>query len=136
VLVIGFLMLISLLLTTAVAAAWHVISTWLPLSKFFLTIVGLVVSVGLNAILFALIFKWLPDVPVRWRHVWAGATFTAVLFEIGKVLLGIYLGRQGAASSYGAAGAVILILLWIYYTSVILFTGACFTRACADNLAR
>jgi len=133
VLVIGFLMLISLLLTTAAAAAWNVISAHLPLSKFFLTVAALAVSVGVTTTLFALIFKWLPDVPVRWRHVWTGAALTAVLFEIGKVLLGIYLGRESTASSYGAAGAGVLLLLWVYYNSVILFTGACFTRAYADT---
>jgi membrane protein len=132
VLAIGFLMLISLMLTTAAAAAWNVISAHLPLSKFFLTVAALAVSVGVTTTLFALIFKWLPDVPVRWRHVWTGAALTAVLFEIGKVLLGIYLGRESTASSYGAAGAVVLLLLWVYYNSVILFTGACFTRAYAD----
>jgi len=133
VLVIGFLMLISLLLTAAAAAAWNVISAHLPISKFFLTVAALAVSVGVTTTLFALIFKWLPDVPVRWRHVWTGAALTAVLFEIGKVLLGIYLGRESTASSYGAAGAVVLLLLWVYYNSVILFTGACFTRAYADT---
>lgn len=133
VLVIGFLMLTSLLLTTVIAAAWEIISGYLPLSKFFLSAAGFIVSAGIIAALFALIFRWLPDVPVRWRHAWIGGAFTAVLFEIGKLLLGVYLGREGTASSYGAAGAVVLILLWIYYTSIILLTGACFTRAFSDR---
>lgn len=133
VLTFGFLMLVSLALTTTIAAAWDWISAWLPLSKFFLTAAGFLVSAGITATLFALIFKWLPDVPVRWRDSWIGAAFTAVLFEIGKLLLGIYLGQQSASSSYGAAGAVVLILLWIYYASIILLTGACFTRAYQDS---
>jgi membrane protein len=135
VLVIGFLMLISLALTAVVAASWDLLSVYLPLSKVLLSIVGFLISAGITATLFALIFKWLPDVPIRWPHAWTGGVFTAVLFEVGKVLLGIYLGREGTASSYGAAGAVILILLWIYYTSVIVFTGACFTRARRDQAA-
>ena len=115
VLVIGFLMLISLLLTAAAAAAWNVISAHLPVSKFLLTVAALAVSVTITTTLFALIFKWLPDVPVRWRQVWTGAALTALLFEIGKVLLGVYLGRESTASSYGAAGTVVLLLLWIHY---------------------
>lgn len=133
VLVFGFLMLTSLLLTTAVAAAWELISAYLPFSKFFLGVAGFLVSAGISATLFALILKWLPDVPIRWRDVWIGGAFTAALFEIGKLLLGIYLGRESTASSYGAAGAVVLILLWVYYTSLILLTGACFTRARRDS---
>lgn len=129
VLVIGFLMLTSLLLTTAVAAAWNFIALYLPLPKVFLAIIGFLVSAGLSASLFTLIFKWLPDIHIRWREAWIGGAFTSVLFEAGKILLGIYLGRESTASSYGAAGAVVLILLWVYYTSVILLTGACFTRA-------
>ncbi|HYR58326.1 MAG TPA: YihY/virulence factor BrkB family protein [Chthoniobacteraceae bacterium] len=133
VLVIGFLMLTSLILTTATAAAWDLISAYLPVSKFLLSAAGFVISATIIATLFALIFKWLPDAPVRWRETWIGAGVTAALFEIGKLLLGIYLGRASAASSYGAAGAVVLILLWVYYTSVILLSGACFTRACHDE---
>ena len=133
VLVIGFLMLTSLLLTTAIAAMWELISVWLPLSKFFLSAAGFVVSAGIIASLFACIFKWLPDLPMPWSHAWIGGAFTALLFEIGKLLLGIYLGREGTESSYGAAGAVVLILLWVYYTSIILLTGACFTRAFRDS---
>jgi membrane protein len=133
VLVIGFLMLISLALTTVAAAAWEVLTVYLPLSKFLLSATGFFISAWITTTLFALLFKWLPNVSIRWPYAWAGGAFTAVLFEIGKMLLGIYLGREGTTSSYGAAGAVILILLWIYYTSVILFTGACFTRAYRDQ---
>lgn len=136
VLVIGFLMLTSLLLTTAIAALWGIISAYLPLSKFVLSAAGFAVSTGVIATLFAFIFKWLPDVPIRWRCAWIGAVFTALLFEIGKLLLGIYLGRESAASSYGAAGAVVLVLLWVYYTSIILLTGACFTHAYRDYVQR
>jgi len=129
VLAIGFLMLTSLLLTAAVAAAWNLVALYLPLPKVLLGMVGFLVSAGISASLFTLIFKWLPDVRILWREAWVGGAFTAVLFEVGKILLGIYLGRESTTSSYGAAGAVVLILLWVYYTSVILLTGACFTHA-------
>jgi membrane protein len=129
VLVIGFLMLTSLLLTTAIAAAWEMIANYLPFSKIMLAVLGFVVSAGIIGSLFAFIFKWLPDSPVRWRDAWIGGFFTAALFEIGKLILALYLGRQSATSSYGAAGAVILVLMWIYYTAAMVFTGACFTRA-------
>jgi membrane protein len=135
VLVIGFLMLTSLLLTTVISAGWEFISVYLPLSSFLLGSLGFVVSASLIASLFASIFKWLPEVHVRWREAWVGAAFTAILFEVGKILLGIYLGRESTASGYGAAGAVVLVLLWVYYTTVILLTGACFTRAYRDSLA-
>ena len=129
VLVLGFLMLSSLLLTTVVAATWDWLTIYLPLSKYLLSAVGVLVSGGITATLFALIFKWLPDTKVQWREAWVGAAATAILFELGKTFLAVYLGRQGASSSYGAAGAVVIVLLWVYYTAIILLTGACFTAA-------
>jgi len=132
VLVVGFLLLTSLLLTALVAGMWEFLSQWVPMSKTLLTAAGAVVSMGVSACLFATIYRWLPDVHIDWKHAWKGAIFTAALFELGKVGLAIYLGRQ-SASSYGAAGAAILVLLWIYYTSAIFLTGATFTRACRDK---
>lgn len=129
VLVIGFLLLASLALTTALAAAGKYVGDLLPIHPFILALLGFLVSLGLVTTLFALIFKVLPDVSIEWRNVWVGAFATAVMFEIGKSLLAVYLGRESTASSYGAASSVILILLWVYYTSVILFSGAEFTRA-------
>jgi len=129
VLVMGFLLLSSLLLTTVVAATWDWLTAYLPLSKYFLSAAGVLVSGCVTATLFALIFKWLPDTRVQWREAWVGAAATAILFELGKTFLAVYLGRQGASSSYGAAGAVVIVLLWIYYTAIILLTGACFTAA-------
>jgi membrane protein len=85
-------------------------------------------------VLFAAIFRFLPDAKVRWREVWIGAAFTALLFEIGKFLLGFYLGRESTASAYGAAASVVLVLLWIYYASLILLFGAEFTQAHARAL--
>jgi membrane protein len=126
VLVIGFLLLVSMLLTTGISA----------LSKYWgfggvATLFSSVFSFGIIVVLFAAIFKVLPDVTVRWRDVWVGAIVTAFLFELGKVLLGWYLGRESTASSYGAAASAVLILLWIYYASLILLFGAEFTQVFA-----
>ncbi len=132
VLVIGFLLLISLMLSTAVAGLNHRLESVLPLPAFVWSAAAFVISLGLVTVLFAMIFKVLPDAQIRWRHVWFGALITALLFEVGKTGLGWYLGREGAASSYGAAGAVVLLLLWVYYTSCILFFGAEFTQVYAE----
>jgi membrane protein len=112
---------------------WEALSSWIPVAKGFLAVIGILLSMGISACLFAAIYRWLPDLHIAWKHAWKGAIFTAALFEMGKIGLGIYLGREGASSSYGAAGAAILVLLWIYYTSVIFLTGATFTRACRDH---
>lgn len=132
VLVIGFLLLVSLVLSTAIAGLNDRLESALPLPAFVWSALAFVISLGLVTTLFAMIFKVLPDARIRWRHVWFGALITALLFEIGKTGLGWYLGREGAASAYGAAGAVVLLLLWIYYTSCILFFGAEFTQVYAE----
>ena len=133
VLVIGFLLLTSLLLTTALAAVNKFFGDALGLPAFVWGIVGFIVSFAVVTALFAAIFKFLPDVKVGWRHVWIGAVVTALLFEIGKFLLGWYLGREGAASTYGAATAIVLLLLWVYYSSLILLFGAEFTQVYARS---
>ncbi len=132
ILVIGFLMLTSLVLTTGIAAAWEMVEAYLPFSRDFLALGGFATSAAIIGTLFALIFKWMPDLPTRWRHAWVGGFFTAALFEGGKFLLALYLGRESVSSSYGAAGAVIVILMWTYYSSAMVLTGACFTRAYAE----
>jgi membrane protein len=88
-----------------------------------------VVSFGVIALLFAMIFKFLPDVKIQWGSVWVGAVGTALLFTLGKYLLGLYLGRESTASAYGAAGSVVVIVLWVYYPSLILLFGAEFTQS-------
>jgi len=90
--------------------------------------VNFVLSLGVVSLLFALIFKLLPDVKIAWREVWLGAVITAVLFSLGKYALGLYLGRSTFASAYGAAGSLVIFLVWVYYSSQILFFGAEFTR--------
>jgi len=89
--------------------------------------------VGLITLLFALIYKVLPDVDITWRDVWIGAAMTAVLFTIGKFLLGLYLGRKGVTSPYGAAGSLVLLLLWVYYSGLIFLFGAAFTKVYATT---
>jgi membrane protein len=91
-------------------------------------VAGSVVSFAAIGLLFAMMFKWLPDTPVEWRDVWLGAAITAALFEIGKFLIGIYIGRQAFDSTYGAAASLVVLLIWVYYSSQIVLLGAEFTH--------
>jgi membrane protein len=129
VLVLGFLLLISMVLTTAVQALVERGGQLLPIPDAITAGLSIVMSFVVVTLLFAMIYKFLPDVKLSWRDVGVGAMVTAGLFTGGKYLLGLYLGREGMASSYGAAGSVVVILLWIYYSSIILLFGAEFTQA-------
>jgi membrane protein len=131
VLAIGFLLLTSLFLTTALAAFNGYIERFLGIPQFLGTLLGFAASFGIVTVLFAFIFKVLPDARVQWRNVWVGAVATGFLFEIGKFALSFYLGRESTASGFGAAGSVVLLLLWVYYASCILLFGAEFTRVYA-----
>jgi membrane protein len=131
VLVIGFLLLTSLVLTTALTAFNDYLDRIFQLPPVLWGAAAFVISFGIVTLLFAFIFKVLPDARIEWRHVWIGAAVTAGLFEVGKFALGWYLGRESTASGYGAAGAVVLLLLWVYYASCILFFGAEFTQVYA-----
>jgi len=124
---VGFLLLVSLLLSTFLAAAGKYMNGLLPMS-WVLQLLNLVISLGVITVLFAMIFKFLPDVKLPWHDVWLGAFITAVLFTIGKVALGLYLGRSSVASAYGAAGSLIVVLVWVYYSAQILFFGAELTQ--------
>lgn len=130
---IGFLLLVSLVVTTAVSA----IGTWatnlLPGAKVLLEGTTFVLSFALITLLFAMIFKVLPDARIGWRDVWIGAAATALLFTLGKFLIGLYLAKSSVASTYGAAGSLVIVLLWIYYSSQILFLGAEFTQVYASH---
>ncbi|HSI12251.1 MAG TPA: YihY/virulence factor BrkB family protein [Chthoniobacter sp.] len=132
VLVIGFLLLVSLTLTTALAGLTAYLGSAFPLSKALTAILGFCLSFGTITLLFAAVFKILPDAKVKWRDVWIGAAVTGLLFEIGKFLLAFYLGRESTASAYGAAASAVLLLLWVYYASLILLFGAEFTLAYAQ----
>jgi membrane protein len=132
-LVVGFLLLVSLLLTAGIALVADWLGGLMPGSETLAQILNLVLSLAMITLLFAMIFKFLPDAKIAWRDVWIGAFLTAVLFTIGKFALGLYLGKSGVASSYGAAGSLIVLLLWVYYSSQILFFGAEFTQVYANR---
>tara|TARA_R110002012_G_scaffold263456_1_gene446257 strand:+ start:93457 stop:94377 length:921 start_codon:yes stop_codon:yes gene_type:complete len=128
ILVIGFLLLISFMVTAGIAALNDYIRTMLPnLLLYVAYFLDFMVSIGIITILFALMFRYLPDIKIKWKTVWKGALITAVLFVIGKSLLGYYFGEANPGSTYGAAGTIVLILLWVSYSCLILFFGAQFT---------
>lgn len=126
---IGFLLLVSLLFTTALSAFSGWIKNYLPdYILYVFHIVNFVLSFGVISVLFALMFKILPDAKIRWRDVWVGAVVTSFLFTLGKYALGIYFGKAQPASTYGAAGSIVLIMLWVSYSCMIVFFGAEFTK--------
>ena len=125
---IGFLLMVSLVLSAGLSAANSWLDRRAPGWPVLWQAVNLAVSFFITTALFALLFRFLPDVKLEWRHVATGSMVTAVLFNTGKYLIGLYLGQSTVASSYGAAASVILLLLWVYYSSQILLFGAEFTR--------
>jgi membrane protein len=129
VLSLGFLLLVSLLVSTVLAAGSKSLAPYL--SEVLLQVVSSAVSFAFITVLFAMMFKWLPDAEVAWRDVWAGAAVTAILFEIGKFLIGLYIGKQGLESTFGAASSLVVLLIWVYYSAQIVLLGAEFTRAYA-----
>lgn len=129
---IGFLLLVSLLLSTAIAAAGKMFNDALPAPEPVLEIINLVFSFGTITVLFALLYKLVPDVHVEWRDVWIGAAVTALLFSLGKFAIGLYLGKAGIGSAYGAAGSLVAYIVWVYYSAQIFFFGAQFTRMFAE----
>jgi membrane protein len=133
ILVIGFLLLVSLVISTALAAFSDYLDWLLPGFASILHIVHLILSFGLTTVLFAMIFKILPDIRVEWKEVWLGAVIAAVLFTLGKHLISLYIGSSNMASTYGAAGALIIVLVWVYYSAQILLLGAEFAKAYSDR---
>src|SRR5512133_1278742 len=130
---IGFLLLVSLVISAGLSAVQETIGNAIPLSEVVMQLINLVISIGVITVLFALIYKFLPDAEIAWRDVWLGAFVTAILFSLGKMLIGLYLGNSAVASSFGAAGSLALLLIWIYYSAQILFFGAEFTQVYANN---
>jgi membrane protein len=126
---LGFVLLTSLLLTAGLSAAGKYFGDQTPSGV--MQIVGSAGSFATITCMFAMMFKWLPDTQVDWRDVWLGAAITAALFEIGKLAIGIYIGRQALDSTYGAAASLVVLLIWVYYSSQILLFGAEFTHAYA-----
>lgn len=133
VLAIGFVLLVSLLLSTLLTTFGDFVGQIISETEMILLVVNFVISFGAIALLFALIFKVVPDVDITWRDVAIGALLTAVLFKLGEYALGIYFERSDPTSAFGAAGSVILLLLWVYYSVQILFLGAEFTQVYATE---
>jgi membrane protein len=134
ILTIAFLLLVSLVITSILAAMGKWMEPYWPTyhMSLFLIANGLI-SLSIISVLFALMFKILPDAKIKWRYVWVGAFLTGLLFEAGKFGLGLYFGTAEPGSRYGTAGSVILVLLWVSYSSMIVFYGAEFTKAFADH---
>jgi membrane protein len=128
---VGFLLLVSLVISAALAALGGALTRLAPGAAwvYFWSVVNFLISFGVVWLLFAMIYKWLPDAKLQWHTVWVGAGGTALLFTIGKQLIGLYLGRASIGSVYGAAGSLIVVLVWVYYSGMILFLGAEFTGA-------
>ncbi len=129
----GFLLLVSLVLSAVLAAAGKLFQGWLPGQEALLHLANFVISFGVITLLFAMMFKLLPDAKVAWRDVWVGAALTSLLFTIGKFLIGFYLGKADVGSAYGAAGSLVILLVWVYYSSQILLYGAEFTAVYANR---
>ena len=129
ILVIGFLLLISFVVTTVISALTDYIQRmFADVVLYLIYILNFVLSVGIISILFALMFQYMPDTKIRWKTVWIGAILTAVLFVFGEFLLSLYFGKSNPGSTYGAAGSIVLVLLWVSYSCLIFFFGAEFTR--------
>jgi membrane protein len=129
---LGFLMMVSLVVSAGLTALGDYFNAVLPFGKVLLTIINGIVSFLLISMLFAAIYKVLPDRPIQWRDVVVGSAVTSLLFTGGKSLIGWYIGSSAVASTYGAAGALIVILLWVYYSAQIFLLGAEFTKAYSD----
>lgn len=132
---LGFLLAVSLLMDTVISAIQGYLENLLgETSVYLIWIANNLISLGIATVVFAMIFKILPDVKLRWKDVWAGAAFTTILFVIGKFLIGIYLGNSSLTDTYGAAGSIVVILIWVYYTSIIVLFGAECTQVYARRL--
>jgi membrane protein len=130
---IGFLLLVSLVLSAAIAAAGKLFSGYLPAPELVLHLGTIVFTFLTVTILFALLYKVVPDVHIEWRDVWIGAAVTSILFSVGKFLIGLYLGKASVGSAYGAAGSLVVFMVWVYYSAQIFFLGAQFTKVFAER---
>ena len=132
VIAVGFLLLVSLVVSAGLAALNRYVGAMFPAMAELWNALNLLVSFGVVTLLFGLVYRVLPDVDLAWRDVWLGAVVTAMLFTVGKAVIGLYLGTSGVASAYGAAGSVLVLLIWVYYSAQIVLLGAEFTRAWVD----
>ncbi len=129
---LGFLLLVSLAISGLIEALSNRLSNYFPgITVIFFYILNLVITFGVITILFAVIFKVLPDAKIKWKDVMAGAIATAILFMLGKFAISFYISKSSVGSTYGAAGSLVVLLVWIYYSSIILYFGAEFTKAYA-----
>ena len=128
---VGFLLLVSLVISAVISGLQHYMNNWLPGVPWVWQTANVVTSFLVVAALFAMIYKFLPDVVISWKDVWIGAAVTALLFSAGKYLIGIYLGRTATTSAFGAAGSLVVLLFWVYYSALISFLGAEFTQVYA-----
>jgi membrane protein len=133
ILAIGFLLLVSLIVSAGLAAWGKYWGGWFGGIEILLNAANFIFSLAVVTVLFAIIYKMLPHAEVQWRDVWIGAAVTAVLFTFGKFLIGLYIGKSAVASSYGAAGALVILLVWVYYSAQIFLIGAEFTHAYANR---
>jgi membrane protein len=127
VLAVGFLLLVSLMVSAVLAALGKFFGRFLPVPEFVLSAINFVVSLAGIAVLFALIFRYVPETKTAWKVVGIGAIVTAVLFTVGKSLIGLYLGKAAVGTVYGAAGSLVVVIVWVYYSSMIFLFGAGFT---------
>jgi membrane protein len=133
ILIVGFLLMVSLVISAALSGVAKYANEFLPVPGAVLQTIDIIFSIAVITVLFALIFKVLPELHIVWGDVWVGAVLTAILFTLGKFLIGFIIGKSIAASSYGASGSLIIVVAWIYYSALILYFGAEFTQvyACA-----
>jgi membrane protein len=133
ILIIGFLLLVSLVVSAVLAGISKYASSFLPAPAPLLHFLDFLFSLAVVTVLFAMIFKVLPEMKIRWGDVWAGASLTALLFTVGKFAIGFYVGKSVSTSSYGAAGSLVVVVTWIYYSAFILYFGAEFTQVYAHQ---
>jgi len=131
---IGFLLLVSLLISAVLAAVAKYFQGVIPIPAMLLHAIDLLLSLLLITVLFAMIFKWLPDAEIAWNDVWVGAGITSLLFTVGKFVIGFYIGKSVSASAYGAAGSLVIVVAWLYYSALLLYFGAEFTRVYTTQL--
>jgi membrane protein len=136
ILVIGFLLLVSLVLSAAIVAIGDWWGPWFGRMRWLLEALNFVVSFIVVTALFAMIYKMLPRVRIAWRDVWIGAAVTALLFTAGKFLIGLYIGKSGVSSGFGAAGSVVVLLVWVYYSAQIFLLGRSSRRSSRIGTAR
>jgi membrane protein len=128
---VGFLLLVSLVISAIISGLQDYMNQWLPGIPWLWQAANIIASFFVVAVLFAMIYKFLPDVVISWMDVWIGAAATALLFTAGKYLIGVYLGQAATASAFGAAGSLVVLLFWVYYSALIVFLGAEFTQVYA-----